>query len=253
MKPSEDSLPPVPDLPLVSPFLCSDNSEADNDFEPAEQRPVSSSHDTLTPLSEFPLAPIVAPPKISPTLADLLPPRKRFRDSYSLEIVKGHIEVDNCKCRGCCGFRYSVGVVAYPEDSKASAADMREIAVDPLAIVKFSESSRRGIPDLEDTIYYEMSQYLKETKRAVTLLVVPAMKKMKMLNHYGDGLSIGGDFLRCGCGESLIQVVDVFWKGVLRFILDEPTFIGFLEKFGDDLSNDILGRRRRNMKEDGDR
>ncbi|GKF54076.1 hypothetical protein Tco_0160986, partial [Tanacetum coccineum] len=111
--PSEDSLPPVPDLPLVSPFLCSDNSEADNDFEPAEQRPVSSSHDTLTPLSEFPLAPISIvvplstpyPPTTSksslgsssesPTLADLLPPRKRFRDSCSLEDSgKEHIEVD---------------------------------------------------------------------------------------------------------------------------------------------------------------
>ncbi|GJV54383.1 putative reverse transcriptase domain-containing protein [Tanacetum coccineum] len=58
----EDSLPPVPDLPLVSPFLCSDDTEADG--EPAEQRPVSSSHDTLSPLSEFPLAPVVDPPEI---------------------------------------------------------------------------------------------------------------------------------------------------------------------------------------------
>ncbi|GJQ96704.1 hypothetical protein Tco_0007843 [Tanacetum coccineum] len=62
--PSEDSLPPAPDLPLVSPFLCSDDSEADGESEPAEQRPVSSSHDTLAPLSEFPLAPVVAPPGI---------------------------------------------------------------------------------------------------------------------------------------------------------------------------------------------
>ncbi|GKC56604.1 hypothetical protein Tco_1084202, partial [Tanacetum coccineum] len=43
--PSEDSLPPAPDLPLVSPSG-------------------SSSHDTLAPLSEFPLAPVVAPPRI---------------------------------------------------------------------------------------------------------------------------------------------------------------------------------------------
>ncbi|GKD78684.1 hypothetical protein Tco_1341305 [Tanacetum coccineum] len=35
--PSEDSLPPAPDLPLVSPFLCSDDSEADGESEPAEQ------------------------------------------------------------------------------------------------------------------------------------------------------------------------------------------------------------------------
>nr|GEY61291.1 hypothetical protein [Tanacetum cinerariifolium] len=33
------SLPPTPELPLVSPFLCSDDSEADSESEPAEQRP----------------------------------------------------------------------------------------------------------------------------------------------------------------------------------------------------------------------
>ncbi|GKE86508.1 hypothetical protein Tco_1560250 [Tanacetum coccineum] len=62
--PSEDSLPPIPDLPLVSPFLCSDDSEADGESEPAEQRPVSSSHNTFAPSSEFPLTPVVAPPGI---------------------------------------------------------------------------------------------------------------------------------------------------------------------------------------------
>ncbi|GKF53568.1 hypothetical protein Tco_0160478, partial [Tanacetum coccineum] len=34
--PSEDSLPPAPDFPLVSPFLCSDDTEADGESEPAE-------------------------------------------------------------------------------------------------------------------------------------------------------------------------------------------------------------------------
>ncbi|GKC07651.1 hypothetical protein Tco_0999261, partial [Tanacetum coccineum] len=62
--PSEDSLPPTPDLLLVSPFWCFDDTEADGESEPAEQRPVSSPHDTLVPLSEFPLAPVVAPPGI---------------------------------------------------------------------------------------------------------------------------------------------------------------------------------------------
>ncbi|GKC91267.1 hypothetical protein Tco_1151916 [Tanacetum coccineum] len=60
--PSEDSLPPAPDLPLVSPFLCYDDSEADGESEPAEQR--SERHKFLTPSSEFPLAPVVAPPGI---------------------------------------------------------------------------------------------------------------------------------------------------------------------------------------------
>ncbi|GKF84354.1 hypothetical protein Tco_0249252, partial [Tanacetum coccineum] len=60
--PSEDSLPPVPDVPLISLFLCSDDSEADDEFEPAEQRP--KRHESLTPSFEFPLAHVVAPPGI---------------------------------------------------------------------------------------------------------------------------------------------------------------------------------------------
>ncbi|GJU83470.1 hypothetical protein Tco_1285835, partial [Tanacetum coccineum] len=72
--PSEDSLPPAPDLPLVLPFLCSDDSEADGESEPAKQRPVSSSHDTLAPLSEFSLAPVVALPWIRQSSATLIRP-----------------------------------------------------------------------------------------------------------------------------------------------------------------------------------
>ncbi|GJW00123.1 hypothetical protein Tco_1555374 [Tanacetum coccineum] len=72
--PSEDSLPPAPDLPLVSPFLCSDDTEADAESELAEQRPVSSYHDTLAPLLEFSLAPVVAPPGIRRRLAILVRP-----------------------------------------------------------------------------------------------------------------------------------------------------------------------------------
>ncbi|GKF31959.1 hypothetical protein Tco_0101757, partial [Tanacetum coccineum] len=72
--PSEDSLPPTLDLPLVSHFLCSDDMEADGESEPAEQRPVSSSHDTLAPLSEFPLAPVVASPRIHRRSATLVRP-----------------------------------------------------------------------------------------------------------------------------------------------------------------------------------
>ncbi|GKD36479.1 hypothetical protein Tco_1251988, partial [Tanacetum coccineum] len=63
--PSKDSFPPVPELPLVSPFLCSNDSKADDESEPAEvaSRPSSpsgsSSHDTLAPSSEFPIAPLL--------------------------------------------------------------------------------------------------------------------------------------------------------------------------------------------------
>ncbi|GJX35290.1 putative reverse transcriptase domain-containing protein [Tanacetum coccineum] len=323
--PSEDSLPPVPDLPLVSPFLCSDDSEADGESEPAEQRPVSSSHDTLALLSEFPLAPVVAPPwirrrpailvrpgdaipfgrlyrthlngsrklltarkrvgpiptrrltwrrvshhssdrqsspdsssssspsdhslfghtppdttdvdsstpqrfvhrslaktprrssserslnssspsstpsskrcrsptasvplpthdsrSISLTPANLLPPRKRFRDSYlSEDSREEHIEVDTADAEADANVGISEGVVAHLEDSidmgveiaasdvreddeefeaEASAADMRESAVDPLAISDSSYSFRGGIPDLEDTLY-DIVHYMSE-------------------------------------------------------------------------------------------
>nr|GEU61299.1 hypothetical protein [Tanacetum cinerariifolium] len=60
--PSKDSLPLAPELPLVSPFLCFNNSEVDRESEPAEQRP--KRHESLTPSSKFPFAPVVAPPRI---------------------------------------------------------------------------------------------------------------------------------------------------------------------------------------------
>ncbi|GKC79187.1 hypothetical protein Tco_1129961 [Tanacetum coccineum] len=279
--PSEDSLPPAPDLPLVLPFLCSDDSEADGESEPAEQRPVSSSHDALVPLLEFPLAPLDPfllvdlhgdvyliihrivilhqthlllvhlqiipypdihpnstdaeyhlhpeiivyrslartprhskafrrwrsaplstpyPPttsesfigsssersldssspssrpsrkrcrspttsvpssthvsrSIAPTSADLLPPRKRFRDSYSPEDSREeHMKVDIADAEAVADVGISKGAVAHPEDGvdmgfeiaasdvreddeefevEASTTDMREIIVDPLVV-----------------------------------------------------------------------------------------------------------------------
>ncbi|GKE71533.1 hypothetical protein Tco_1529605, partial [Tanacetum coccineum] len=100
--PSKDSLPPAPELPLVSPFLCSDDSEANIESEPAEERlerhesltfhdamvlrlrervasrpsslSRSSSHDAFAPSSEFPIIPVVAPPKIHQRPAILIRP-----------------------------------------------------------------------------------------------------------------------------------------------------------------------------------
>ncbi|GKA46510.1 hypothetical protein Tco_0739393 [Tanacetum coccineum] len=140
-------------------LLCSDDSEADGESEPAKQRPMSSSHDTLTPSSESPTASVPSPThilrSIAPTPADLLPPRKRFRDLYSPEDSREeHIEVD------------TADVDADVDDdeefeAEASSADTKEIVVDPLAIGDSSESSRGGIPDLEDTIY-DIVHYMSE-------------------------------------------------------------------------------------------
>ncbi|GKF53276.1 hypothetical protein Tco_0160186, partial [Tanacetum coccineum] len=120
---------------------------------------------------------------IAPTHADLLPPCKRFRDLHSLEDSREeHIEVDAADAEVVADVGISDRAVAHTEDvvrtgveiatsdvredeeefeAKARVADTREIAVDPLAIGDSSESSRGGIPDLEDTIYkmvYNMSE-----------------------------------------------------------------------------------------------
>ncbi|GJU03070.1 hypothetical protein Tco_1113408 [Tanacetum coccineum] len=269
--PSEDSLPSVPDLPLVSPSG-------------------SSSHDTLTPLSEFPLAPIVSPPgirqrlatlirpgeaipfcrpyrthsngprrlsaplsttyppttsesslglssersldssspsfrpshkicrsptalvpspthdsrSIAPTPADLLPPCKRFRDSYSSEdSEEEHIEVDIADA----DVGISEGVVAHTGDgvgmrvkidasdvreddeefeAKASAANTREITVDPLAIDDSFESSRGGIPDLEDTIY-DIVQYMSEVRIDRIIKIKTTQKQLETSQLVASG------------------------------------------------------------------
>ncbi|GJT24764.1 hypothetical protein Tco_0894701 [Tanacetum coccineum] len=120
---------------------------------------------------------------IAPTPADLLPPRKRFRDSYSpKDSGEEHMEVDTANAEAVADVGISEGVVAHPEDgvgmgfeitasdvreddeefeAEASTADTREIAVDLLAIGDSSESSRGGIPDLEDTIY-DIVYYMSE-------------------------------------------------------------------------------------------
>nr|GEZ07838.1 reverse transcriptase domain-containing protein [Tanacetum cinerariifolium] len=101
--PSKDSLPPVPDLPLVSPSG-------------------SSSHDNLTPSSEpsrkrcrSPTASVPSPTYysrlIAPTPADLLPPCKRFKDSYSPEdSEEEQMEVDTADVEAVADVGISVNV-----------------------------------------------------------------------------------------------------------------------------------------------
>ncbi|GJR06532.1 hypothetical protein Tco_0529516 [Tanacetum coccineum] len=256
--PSEDSLRVASGLPLVSPFLCTDDSKADSESKPAEQRPVR--HESLTPSSEFPLAPVVAPPRIhstsdissgslsdsssvhssgqsaplstlypptrselsldsssersldssspsvgpshkrcrspatlvllstpasrsiAPALADL-PPRKRFRDSYSSEVSREeHLEMGSADVETIADLGISKGVRAHTEDgidlgvevatsdiredeeefeSEASEGGTMEINVDPLAIGDISEPTRGDAPGLEGTLY-DISHYMSE-------------------------------------------------------------------------------------------
>ncbi|GKA37098.1 putative reverse transcriptase domain-containing protein [Tanacetum coccineum] len=122
---------------------------------------------------------------ITPTPVDLLPPHKRFRDSYSPEDNgEEHMEVDTADAEADADVGISDGVVAHPDDSidmgveivasdvreddeefeaEASAADTREIIIDLLAIGDSSESFRGGIHDLEDTIY-NIVHYMLEVR-----------------------------------------------------------------------------------------
>ncbi|GKE81964.1 hypothetical protein Tco_1551964, partial [Tanacetum coccineum] len=91
---------------------------------------------------------------IASTPADLLPPRKS-------DGVVAHTE-DGV------GMRVEITASYVREDAEefkveASAADTREIVVDPLAIDDSSESSRGGIPDFEDTIY-DIVHYMSEVR-----------------------------------------------------------------------------------------
>ncbi|GKG48054.1 hypothetical protein Tco_0509939, partial [Tanacetum coccineum] len=54
---------------------------------------------------------------IAPTPTDLLPPRKRFRDSYSPEDSgEEHMEVDTADAKAVADIGISEGVVAHPKD-----------------------------------------------------------------------------------------------------------------------------------------
>nr|GEX98604.1 hypothetical protein [Tanacetum cinerariifolium] len=122
---------------------------------------------------------------IAPTLAGLLPSRKRFRDSYSSEDSgEQHMEVDTTDAEADADVGISDGVVAHTEDgvgmrveisasdvreddeefeAEASAEDTRDIVVDPLTIGDSFESSRGGIMDLKDTIY-DIVHYMSEVR-----------------------------------------------------------------------------------------
>ncbi|GJZ66929.1 putative reverse transcriptase domain-containing protein [Tanacetum coccineum] len=66
--PSEGSLPPIPVAPIVSPFLCSDDSESDTELP--ERHVSSAPHDAM-----IPTAPILpAPPTIVAPSTDIISP-----------------------------------------------------------------------------------------------------------------------------------------------------------------------------------
>ncbi|GJR61486.1 reverse transcriptase domain-containing protein [Tanacetum coccineum] len=86
--PSESSPPPVFVAPMLSPFLCSDASESDTEIPERHVSPTTSFLEIsighilpapsaiVTPSSDFPLAPVVAPPGIHRRRAILIRPEE---------------------------------------------------------------------------------------------------------------------------------------------------------------------------------
>ncbi|GKD29559.1 hypothetical protein Tco_1240337, partial [Tanacetum coccineum] len=232
--PSEDSLPPVPELPLVSPFLYYDDSEVDSEFERHESLAVhdtmvlewrdriasrlawrrvshhSSDHHSLPdssssssssdpssvhsstcdssgqahsgPSTRDVPSRLIYPPVLTPryssssersldsSLPSSRPSRKRCRPPTASDTVDAKVVIDVGISEGVVahigdgvGMRVKIDVREDDEEfeAEASAADTREIAIDPLAIGDSSKSSRGGIPDLEDTIY-DIVHYMSE-------------------------------------------------------------------------------------------
>ncbi|GKE29532.1 putative reverse transcriptase domain-containing protein [Tanacetum coccineum] len=109
---------------------------------------------------------------IAPTLADLLPPRKRFRDSYSPENSKEeHMDIGTADVKAVANLGIGNGVGAQTEDdigmgveiatsniradeeefeAEASAGGTMEIVVEPLVTGSISKYTGGDAPDLEE-------------------------------------------------------------------------------------------------------
>ncbi|GJU71388.1 hypothetical protein Tco_1262793 [Tanacetum coccineum] len=123
------------------------------------------------------------PRSIALTLADLLPSRKRFRDSYSPEDSKEeHMEIGTADVevvadlgigdevgaptKDDTGMGVEVAASNIREDEEefeveASAGGTMEIVVDPLVTGGISESTGGDAPDLEGTLY-DIAHYMLE-------------------------------------------------------------------------------------------
>nr|GEV83139.1 putative reverse transcriptase domain-containing protein [Tanacetum cinerariifolium] len=149
---------------------------------------------------------------ITPTPVDLLPPRKRFKDSYSPEDSgEEHMEIGTTDAEAVADVGTSDGVVAHTKDGvgigvefiasdvredkeefkvEASAEDTREITMDPLAIGHSFESFRGGILDLEDTVY-DMIHYMSEVRIDRITKIETAQRRLEAGQLIASGDRVG--------------------------------------------------------------
>ncbi|GJY34778.1 hypothetical protein Tco_0419247, partial [Tanacetum coccineum] len=166
-------------VPLSTPYPSTTSESSPNSFF---ERSLDSSLLSAGPSRKRCKSPTTLVPSSTPisrsialTHADLLPPRKSFRDSYPLEDSREeHIKIGTTNVEAIADLGIGDGVGAHTEDgigmrvkiaasnirkdeeefeAEASAGGTIEIAVDPLVTGGISESTRGDVPDLEDTLY----------------------------------------------------------------------------------------------------
>ncbi|GJX38612.1 putative reverse transcriptase domain-containing protein [Tanacetum coccineum] len=147
---------------------------------------------------------------ITPTHVDLLPPRKRFRDSYSpKDNRKEHMEIGTADAEVVADLGIGDGVGAHTKDgigigvdiaasdiigdekefeAEASAVGTMEIVVDPLVIGGISESTRGYVPDFEGTLYdivhYMSIRRLGQENLRVRALLCIERDQVDSLHHH---------------------------------------------------------------------
>ncbi|GKD74008.1 hypothetical protein Tco_1332290 [Tanacetum coccineum] len=136
----------------------------------------------ISPTTSVPSSTLVSR-SISPTHADLLPPRKRFIDSYSpKDSREEHIKISIADAEAAADLSIGDGVGAHTEDGigmgvEIIASDIKEdeeefevevsvggtmvMIVDLLVTGGISESTKGDAPDLQGTLY-DIVRYMSE-------------------------------------------------------------------------------------------
>nr|GEW68695.1 retrovirus-related Pol polyprotein from transposon TNT 1-94 [Tanacetum cinerariifolium] len=188
--PSEDSLPPAPELPLVSPFLCSDDSETNNtslgspldslsntssihssgcdasgqthsgpSTRVASSRSLDSSSISVGPSHKRCRSPTTLVPSSTPVSRSIAPTMLIF---YHLARGIG----DGVDTKDGIGIGVEIAASDIKEDkeefeAEASVGGTIKITIDLLVTGGISESTRGDVPDIKDTLYDKV-HYMSE-------------------------------------------------------------------------------------------
>ncbi|GKE56122.1 hypothetical protein Tco_1495307 [Tanacetum coccineum] len=158
---------------------------------------------------------VPSPTPVSRSIASALanlPPRKRFRDSYSSEASgEEHMEIGTADAEIVVDLGISDGVGAPTEDgigmgvdvatsdiredeeefeAKASAGGTMYIAVDPLVTGDISESTRGDVPDLEGTLY-DIAHYMSNVTLGRITEFETAQRQLEVGQLVASGERVG--------------------------------------------------------------